>query len=216
MLNFKQYLQESEVRYELFILINCIESFSDEELSAIRDAFQNTQNTTYRVADFEISFYTKLGRDKVHNYDYIDQIKTDIVLTLKQVLEKTNNAVNYTNDVVLNCYGIPDTLVDYQIVNIKLASTNTNLTNIEKVVGKSVEILYIEHCQYLKERVLSLFKLTRVDELYLTNTVFDPEYHSSNLTPWQKIVQTHFNTGRNIAACQTELMKNGFKEYAKL
>jgi hypothetical protein len=58
-------------------------------------------------------------------------------------------------------------------------------------------------CTSLRKPILSLLKIKK-----LKNIICDNE-------DVQAIVNGHMQD-KNIAACQTELMKNGFKEYAKL
>jgi hypothetical protein len=58
-------------------------------------------------------------------------------------------------------------------------------------------------CTSLRKPILRLLKIKKLKKIIYDNADV------------QAIVNGHMQD-KNIAACQTELMKNGFKEYAKL
>lgn len=80
---------------------------------------------------------------------------------------------------------------------------NLSYSQVDKYIDK---VGWLSVSEKYKGPLLSVLKIKEIQGFYFQNSQH----------PLSKIINYHLNNGRNISACQTELMKNGFKEYAKL
>jgi hypothetical protein len=79
----------------------------------------------------------------------------------------------------------------------------TSLTSLEGAPSSVSGSFSCYGCTSLRKPILRLLKIKKLKKIIYDNADV------------QAIVNGHMQD-KNIAACQTELMKNGFKEYAKL
>jgi hypothetical protein len=105
---------------------------------------------------------------------------------------------------ILKFTTLPSKLVVWDYIEVAPHITKSiSLSGIYKVLQPK-ETLLIAHLHAIDDSILGLFKFDKEIDIYLNGN-----------STWSTIVRKYLKT-RDIAKCQTELMKNGLKQYAKL
>jgi len=90
-----------------------------------------------------------------------------------------------------------------------LAKKEISLHDIHKVVDTKHLTLFSSASVTIASSVLGLLKIPRLEKLdFMGITQKAPK--------WFEIVKNHFNSGKNVFACQEELIDAGLKDYAEL
>lgn len=116
----------------------------------------------------------------------------------------------------INVVGFPTVKIDFDKVTLSCYRefdegplvVLKNLTGIEKFI--SCKSLTLYQSNHVERGVLSILKIPRIQRF-----IYSQQDTVEQDRIWQKIVENYVGTGKNISACQTELMKNGMKEYAR-
>lgn len=106
-------------------------------------------------------------------------------------------------------------LKGYSKVKIEYFSLNLTIVNdkfqfSEFIKNVDVERLNVINFFKYKNGMMSLFKMPELRRIIRTDII-----GVDDKTPMFKIVNSHLAADRNASKCQTELMKTGFKQYAK-
>lgn len=88
--------------------------------------------------------------------------------------------------------------------NINFSHVNSHIKNCSRVT------IYTKYCGPL----LSFLKIEKLQNV--ASTMFPGSEEEHRLSAAIEIVNKYLSTSRNISACQTELLRNGLKEFAKL
>lgn len=154
-----------------------------------------TKFYSWNLADF------KEKHNRVINY-----IEHSFAETLRQA-----NSAFYEIDVIgaeivdITMFG-PLTKRHPEITNLAIGRTNFgehfDCSSVKEYLPKLQSITF----RHPPSKVLELFKNPN---LYIVSADI------MDLKPLCKIITRHLQDGRNVAACQTELLKNGFKQYIK-
>lgn len=109
-----------------------------------------------------------------------------------------------TSWAILKFTALPTKLIDWNYVEIAPHITKPiSLAGVHKIIQPK-ESLIVANLRAVNESVLGLLKIDKDTDIYLNGT-----------SEWSRIVRKYL-TDRDIAKCQTELLKNGLKQYAKL
>lgn len=151
--------------------------------------------------------FTFPNEETFKNYPELGQAIYKICYSMQDIIESFEDfAVTWPPAFPLNFSNF-----DYSKITIYLPP-NSTLTNIEKLLI-NVNHLEINNVENLAGGLLGILKIKELNTLALQ---VSKKTNLTKINQISKIISAHLKGDRNIAACQTELMKNGFKEYAKL
>lgn len=214
MRSFKQYLQEEiEPIYELFCNFY-LESSLDEDPSVIK-RLKDYAKTTFPNSEFieradVVEMFLQIQPQQL---DSILGISGEFKLKMSAEFKNEGYPVQHISAILFS-YGLPKHELNYEDVNVQLLAINDSLSGLDKFIGPRVQMITIQDGANLRKNVLSLFKMPHVKTFSIERGVFVRT--DTPFDGWSTIVMKHLKGDRNIAACQTELLKNGFKNYAKI
>lgn len=108
-------------------------------------------------------------------------------------------------DTAIYCINLPNYHIEYPFIKLRFLK-DSDITGIEKLF--KADCLKITNFQHITGGVLSLFKLD-VKELLMQGI---PSITFKEVTD---TICQFFNNGKQVAKCQTWLMRNGYKHLAK-
>jgi hypothetical protein len=213
MRNFRQFLTEGTELPTIATSIKFSHPIDYETYGEIREDIENLDGVdnvdggaslnsfTIYFNDISPSLYTRAGLTK-----YIDDFVNEV-----------NNIIKWykINDIALTARvfktsltfkGLPTSPIDFPLVIIQCQPDQT-LSGIHKVV--KCELLLITRCENVVGNVLSLMQINHRTEIDLQPQGNDPE--------WVLVVRDFLEPNeRDIINCKEALIKNGYKEHAKL
>jgi hypothetical protein len=228
MQNFREYY-ESEVEYgKLFYSIQFfvnvkLQSLTAaagqrENLAVIRNQIKNALKEVGLARDTfssndtnKQSFFTldvKLENKKWSKAELL-AVKEKTIKAIKSVPQFKDKEFEFDSDCIVVTGTLhPSSSIEWDNVDLVYTTNEISLVNIDKQL-KNVKHLkiFLSSSVSVLEGGLGILKMLSLKS-FIIELPRPPE--------WLKIIKAHFDADKNISKAQTELFKNGFKEYAKL
>ena len=219
MQSFKEYLLENNPVGHLptvSVHLEFMERPSRATFEVIKYQMTKYINENYKLPKFEI--VDKSARDEMtislhdvpqHLFDTVDFLN-DLHEIAIDVLEELADAFTYID---INWPPAYKMVIQNHVTFLHVDGSQS-LNGIEKLIeGDSAFQLDVRIELPAKEiGVLSLLKVKGFERVIISGTIEKQEEYHKVIT----ILQKHFDSGRNILACQEELIDAGLKDYAEL